>query len=59
MSENEDLWKTIESLLPEEWEMEGLSPFDFHLICPHGEPVDMDGWCPVGCTSPLRKMGLI
>ena len=58
MAEYEGLWETLESMLPEDWKMEGLSPFDFYLICPHGEKVPMDGWCPVGCTSPLRKMGL-
>lgn len=29
------------------------------LLCPHGHRIEWDGECPDGCTSPLRRMGLI
>lgn len=59
MGEEVDLWETLESLLPDDWEMEGSDPYDFFLICPHGERIEMDGFCPVGCKSPFRAMGMI
>jgi len=59
MSEQEDLWDILQDLLPDDWGMEGNGPYDFNLVCPHGEYVEMDGWCPAGCTSPFRKMGMI
>lgn len=45
----------LEDLLPEGWYVESESV----LICPHGHPIELDGKCPEGCVSPLRKLGII
>jgi hypothetical protein len=37
------------------WEVQDEST----LICPHGNPIEWDGYCPNGCESPLRAAGLI
>lgn len=58
MSED-SLLDILQDLLPDDWEIEGSDPYDFFLICPHGERIEMDGFCPVGCPSPFRKMGMI
>lgn len=44
-----------ENLLPEDWESDNMGM----LICPCGHRVEMDGECPEGHVSPIRKQGLI
>lgn len=46
--------EVIERIDPE-WTVGG----DGVLVCPHGHRVEDDGKCPDGCTSPLRRAGLI
>lgn len=58
MSED-SLLDILQDLLPDDWEIEGSDPYDFLLVCPHGEYIEMDGFCPVGCKSPFRAMGMI
>lgn len=44
----------LAELLPGDWEFE-----DELLVCPHGHVIELDGTCPDGCVSPLRRQGLI
>jgi hypothetical protein len=37
------------------WDAEG----DDMLICPCGDTIELDGRCPAGHVSPLRRAGLI
>ena len=48
----------LNDILPDGWEHDGYG-FDSCLICPHGEVIEQDGYCPEGCVSPLMEMGLI
>ena len=44
-----------------------LNDFGFHdwiadcglLTCPDGYTIELDGTCPDGCVSPLRRAGLV
>ena len=39
----------------EEWEVED----DSVIVCPHGDKIEFDGYCPRGCTSPFLELGII
>ncbi len=39
----------------EGWEVEDSST----LICPDGDPIELDGVCPHGHASPLLALGMI
>ncbi len=48
----------LDEILPEGWEHDGYG-FDSCLICPHGEVIEQDGRCYLGCESPLSDLGMI
>lgn len=41
--------------LPDGWDWEGRTL----LRCPHGQRVELDGECPEGCVSPIKRMGMV
>lgn len=50
----------LEGMLPEDWEVyDPEMGSSCLLLCPHGNVIEQDGFCPEGCESPLRTMGLI
>lgn len=53
-----DTNEILNDILPAGWEHDGYG-FDSILICPHGDPVELDGGCPEGCISPLIDLGMI
>lgn len=52
-----DLDEVLETLGAAErgWEADG----DDLLVCPCGDVIELDGRCPAGHVSPLRRAGLI